>query len=68
MEMISGYYISFYLDVPVWRLGSFCIVRHNLAKLRTAEELLEMLGIVVFIYALMSYISLHVKDWLTLIK
>ncbi len=68
MEMISGYYLSSYLDVPRWRLGSFCNVRLNLAKLRTVEELLEMLGIVVFIYALMSYISLLGKNWLTLIE
>ena len=67
MEMISGYYDSSYVTQP-WTHSRFCDFHLNLASLRTVEELLEMLGIVVFIYALMSYISLHVKDWLTLIE
>ena len=67
MEMISGYYFSSYGSQPL-PLSPLCNFRLNLAKLWAVEELLEMLGIVVFIYALMSYISLHVKDWLTLIE
>ena len=67
MEMISGYYFSSYGTQPL-PISRLCNFRLNLTKLRTVEELLEMLGIVVFIYALMSYISLHVKDWLTLIE
>ena len=67
MEMISGYYFSSYGSQPL-PLSRLCNFRLNLAKLSTVEELLEMLGIVVFIYALMSYISFNVKDWLTLIE
>lgn len=34
----------------------------TLALLSTVEEFLEMCGVVIFIYALTSYLSLHVKD------
>jgi hypothetical protein len=51
MEMISGFYRSLYWqkDLPYLLMNAF-------------EETLEMLGIVVFIYALTSYMSRHVKD------
>ena len=67
MEMIGGYYSSLYAGQPI-PLLRFCNINLNYQMIATVEELLEMLGIVVFIYALMSYISLHVKDWLTLIE
>lgn len=51
MEMLNGYYANFY--------GQQDIVY---AILTTIEELLEMLGIIVFIYALLSYMSFHVKE------
>ena len=68
MEMISGYYWSPHFGQFLQRSSHFCNYMLNTAMRGTLEELLEMLGIVVFIYALMSYISLHVKDWLTLIE
>ena len=50
MEMVGGYYLTFY-------------GKHNItyAILMTIEEFLEMLGIVVFIYALLSYMSSYMK-------
>ena len=50
MEMVDGYYASLYSQENIiYKL------------LTTIEEFLEMLGIVVFIYALLSYITSHVK-------
>ena len=68
MEMISAYYFSLYVDLPSLPHLRVCHVQFYYQMISTVEELLEMLGIVVFIYALMSYISLHVKDRLTLIE
>lgn len=51
MEMISGYYSSNY--------GENNIVY---SVITTIEESLEMLGIVVFIYALLSYIKLQIAE------
>ena len=67
MEMIGGYYVSPYAgqSVPPSRI---CNIYLNYQMISAVEELLEMLGIVVFIYALMSYISFNVKNWLTLIE
>ena len=48
LEMFSGYYKSYY--------GSYNI---PFSMITTAEEFLEMLGIVVFIHALMSYMKLE---------
>ena len=67
MEMIGGYHRSLYIGQRVL-LSRICNFILNYHMISVVEELLEMLGIVVFIYALMSYISLHVKNWLTLIK
>jgi len=67
MELIGGYYMSLFFGQSS-TLSRFCNIKLNYQMITTVEELLEMLGIVVFIYALMSYISLHVKEWLTLIK
>lgn len=50
MEMLGGYYTNLY--------GEKNIIY---AILTTIEEFLEMLGIVIFIYALMSYISTYIK-------
>ena len=68
METISKYYRCLYLGQSVPLSLRYCNVILNYHMMAAVEELLEMLGIVVFIYALMSYISLHVKDWLTLIE
>jgi len=67
MEMINGYHKSLYVGQWFRHISHFCNYHLKHAMMVTVEEFLEMLGIVVFIYALMSYISLHVKDWLTLI-
>jgi len=67
MESISGYHKSFYVG-QYMLLSCLCNYHANHVMISTVEELLEMLGIVVFIYALMSYISLHVKIELTLIE
>ncbi len=50
IEMVDGYYASLYSQDNII---------HKL--LTTIEEFLEMIGIVIFIYALLSYISSHVK-------
>ncbi len=49
VEMISGYY-SYYYGEATW--GN--------ALITTVEEVLEMLGIVLFIYALLQYIKSHI--------
>ncbi|WP_026731632.1 hypothetical protein [Fischerella sp. PCC 9605] len=49
IEMINGYYVNFY--------GR----QYTYSILTTIEEFLEMLGIVVFIYALLSYICTYMK-------
>jgi len=75
MEMIGGYYYKmmkeYYYGLlygPTLNISRFCNIRLKYQMIATVEELLEMLGIVVFIYALMSYINFNVKDELTLIK
>ncbi|MFQ4145273.1 hypothetical protein [Chlorogloeopsis sp. ULAP02] len=50
IEMLGGYQANLY--------GQDNIIY---AVITTIEEFLEMLGIVIFIYALMSYISTHIK-------
>ncbi len=50
VEMIGGWYSELY---------GYSITYHIIA---TVEEVLEMTGIVIFIYALMSYIDLELKD------
>ncbi len=50
MEMISGYYTDLYNSDNI-----------TYAALTTLEELLEMLGIVIFIHALLSYLKLSSK-------
>jgi hypothetical protein len=52
MEMVDGYYASLYGD------NNFVYV-----VLTTIEEFFEMVGIAVFIYALLSYISTHMKGF-----
>jgi len=51
MEMVAGFYRSLY-----WEKDALYVMQ------TIVEEFLEMTGIVVFVYALMSYISLYVKD------
>jgi hypothetical protein len=50
MEMVGGYYADFY-----------GLQNMMFAILTTIEEFLEMLGIVVFIYALLSYINTYMR-------
>ncbi|WP_199197570.1 hypothetical protein [Chroococcidiopsis sp. CCALA 051] len=50
MEMISGYYADLYGTESIQYI-----------ILVTIEELLEMLGIIVFIYTLLSYMSKYIK-------
>ena len=50
MEMVGGYFVSYY--------GFESII---FTTTSTIEELFEMLGIVIFIYALLSYISSFMK-------
>ena len=51
MEFIEGHYVGLY--------GNRNVI---VVVIKTAKELLEMLGIVVFLYALMSYLRLHVGE------
>lgn len=51
LEMVGGYYASSYGEESL----GFVVEA-------TAEEFLEMLGITVFIYALLEYMRLHVKE------
>lgn len=51
MELISGYFADIYPQNTI-----------AYTVLTTIEESLEMLGIVVFIYALLSYIKLHIEE------
>ena len=48
--MLGGYYVNQYQKNDMIYVLIF-----------TLEEVLEMLGIIVFIYALLSYISYHMK-------
>ncbi len=52
MEMIGGYYADLY-------------GQRNLgyALITNAEEFLEMMGIVIFSYALMSYMNLYMQNF-----
>lgn len=50
MELVGGYYSNFYTEHSM-----------TYAIIVTIEESLEMLGIAVFIYALLSYISSYMK-------
>ncbi len=60
MEMLSARLISFY---GYENLESIPFSARIVISMQTAvEELLEMLGVVVFIYALLSYISSYVKE------
>ncbi|HEY9711329.1 MAG TPA: hypothetical protein V6D48_24180 [Oculatellaceae cyanobacterium] len=51
MELVGGYYANFYSQENM-----------TYALISTIEEGLEMLGIAVFIYALLSYMSSYFKD------
>lgn len=51
IELVGGYYGNFYSQENM-----------TYALISTIEEGLEMLGIAVFIYALLSYMSLYFKD------
>lgn len=50
MEIVNGYYENFYSDQNL-----------TYAFLTTIEEFFEMLGVVVFIYALLSYMSSYMR-------
>jgi hypothetical protein len=52
MEMVDGYYASLYGEK-----------NYIYVVLTTIEEFFEMVGIAVFIYALLSYISTHMKGF-----
>ena len=58
MEMITAYRVDLY-GVDEATLQATDLVQ---AVLVSVEELLEMLGVLVFLYALLSYISTHLKD------
>ncbi|WP_258003851.1 hypothetical protein [Fischerella thermalis] len=49
-EMVGGYYANYYTQTNM-----------IYALITTVEELLEMMGIIVFIYALLSYISSYMN-------
>lgn len=51
MELIDGYYAKIYAQNNI-----------TYFVLTTIEESLEMFGILVFIYALLSYIKLHIEQ------
>lgn len=51
VEMVGGYYSNLYGERNI-----------GYAIITTIEELLEMLGIVAFIYALLSYMSFHITS------
>ena len=50
MELVGGYYSDFYGEQNM-----------AYALIVSIEEFLEMMGVVVFIYALLSYMSLQIK-------
>lgn len=51
IELLGGWYVALYGKNNI-----------TYAMIATVEELLEMLGTITFIYALMSYMSLHLGD------
>lgn len=51
LEMVGGWYLE--------ENGQ---PNFTLALISTAEEFMEMLGVVIFVYSLTAYLSLHVKD------
>lgn len=55
IELVEARYVSFYGESIIGQDMMFAVMT-------IVEEFLEMLGIVVFIYALLSYIRLHMKD------
>ena len=54
MKLVGGYYADLYALHSQQLNMTYAIIT-------TIEELLEMLAIVVFIYALLSYISFYMK-------
>lgn len=55
LEMVAGYYISLHPDVLMWDVSADWY-GVTLSAIMIAEELLEMLGVAILIYALMSYL------------
>lgn len=60
-EMIGGYYFDVYVRENTLTYASG-LPALSMAMLLAVEEFLEMLGILVFIYALLSYINLDLKE------
>lgn len=58
MEMVGGYYIDSQLKASTVGFTP----NLSIAMILAMEEFLEMIGILVFIYALMSYINLDLKE------
>lgn len=55
MEIVGGYYAYFHLaDFPLYKDMTYAVIT-------TIEETLEMLGIIIFIYALLDYIGSYLK-------
>jgi hypothetical protein len=61
LEMIGGYYFDVHIRETVDAHASG-LPALSMAMILATEEFLEMLGILVFIYALMSYINLNLKE------
>lgn len=63
MELVSGFYVSQYSRL-VWGATSTkqTIQAIGYMLLSSLEECLEMAGVVLFIYAVMSYMSSYVKE------
>jgi hypothetical protein len=59
-EAISGLLVSDYGGIENWS-NKGAVPKILFAALTSIEELLEMLGVVVFIYALLSYMGAHMK-------
>jgi len=59
-ETLSGLVVAGYGGIETWA-NAGAVPKIIFATLTSVEEFLEMLGIVVFIYALLSYISSHMK-------
>jgi hypothetical protein len=60
-EMLGGYYFDMHIkeNVDAYATGLPAL---SMAMILAIEEFLEMLGILVFLYALMSYINLNLRE------
>lgn len=58
IEMVAAFYGSFNGGAENMTLAQDAVR----AQIPNAEEFLEMLGVIVFIYALMSYVRTQVKE------